>query len=42
MLEIHNLHVATEEDKKILNGVNLRIGAGGAAGAQYLKRSAWA
>ena len=40
MLEIHNLHVATEEGKKILNGVNLRIGAGGAAGAQYLKRSA--
>ena len=28
MLEIHNLHVATEEGKKILNGVNLRIGAG--------------
>ena len=28
MLEIHNLHVATEDGKKILNGVNLRIGAG--------------
>nr|WP_314382654.1 Fe-S cluster assembly ATPase SufC [uncultured Cardiobacterium sp.] len=28
MLEIHNLHVTTEDGKKILNGVNLRIGAG--------------
>ena len=33
MLEIHNLHVVTEEGKKILNGVNLRIGAGGVAGS---------
>ena len=28
MLNIENLHVATEDGKKILNGVNLRIGAG--------------
>lgn len=28
MLEIHNLHVATLDGKKILNGVNLHIGAG--------------
>ncbi len=28
MLEIKDLHVTTEDGKKILNGVNLRIGAG--------------
>ena len=36
MLNIENLHVATLDGKKILNGVNLRIGAGEAGMTIYI------